>query len=137
MERKFCMIGFCVRVTGLKISKLKKLVGQHMLSPRQIVLAVKKEKRMFIPFAGKNVQIPLVCSECQATLSDVAGCYKKIPTEDLTLRFEVIHDDPYVVQWASGGGDCRVMKEAVRIVVQRHIMQKLKKFGIQCSSKLI
>ncbi len=127
------MISFCVRVPGLKISKLKKLVKDHMLTPRQIVLAVKKAKRIFIPFVGKKIRIPLTCSECQTTLSEFAGCYEKIPTEDLTLRFSVIRDDPCVVQVASAGGDCRVMKEAIRIVVQRHIMQKLKKLGIQCS----
>lgn len=51
-----------------------------------------------------------ICSQCKTTLQELIDLYKNIPTEDLTLRVS----DGRINQSASGGGDCRDMKEQVR-----------------------
>ena len=58
---------------------------------------------------------PEKCDECGTTLWDMVNMYKKVPTEDLTFR--VYRKEKYILQSASGGGDCRLMKNACRSAI--------------------
>ena len=59
------------------------------------------------------------CDECDTTLSGMVSCYEGAPTEDLTLRVYDYEDEVLIVQTASGGGECRDMKEACRFAFMR------------------
>ena len=70
------------------------------------------------------------CNECGTEINDLVDMYKQIPSEDLTIRF---YDEEYVwmiIQTASGGGQCRDMKEACRKAFQLLFLKKLWEYDI-------
>jgi len=65
---------------------------------------------------------PTKCDECGTTLADMVSSYNKIPTEDLTCYITELDRKKALVQLASGGGECRLMKNALRTAMCSLIM---------------
>jgi len=65
------------------------------------------------------------CDECGTEINDIVDQYKTIPSEDLTIRFYDREYEYMIIQTASGGGDCRTMKEATRQAFQLLFLKKL------------
>ena len=54
------------------------------------------------------------CAECGTELNEIISQYETLPTEDLTLRVYDYDEEITISQVASGGSQCRDMKEAAR-----------------------
>ncbi len=74
---------------------------------------------------------PKICEECDTTIDDMVACYNDVPTSDLTCYvFKETEDGlghtipRQLVQLASGGGECRDMKEKLRIAMCALIMAR-------------
>lgn len=57
---------------------------------------------------------PEKCEECGTILDDMISAYDEIPSEDATCYITDWGDQKALAQLASGGGNCRYMKNAVR-----------------------
>jgi len=114
------MIVYYVEVPGMTVEELESFVRDQFLSADELLRKAREEGS------------PDECGECGATLQEFVNQYKTIPSDDFTIRFELINGIAYCSQNATGGGDCRRIKDALRKIVQAHIAEELRKAGHIC-----
>lgn len=110
------MIGFHITVPGMKKQELINFVHDAIPSTKELVRRAKLAK------------LPEKCTCCDATLHRVSRRYKRIPTKDSGLTFpkDQPRMRPQVMQLASGGHDCRRMREGVCRIVHKQLLRRLR-----------
>lgn len=119
------MVGYFVQVTGMTVPQLRQFVRENMPSQKELLrrmrLAGLPEDSFFTGFP----------------LTSFAERYEKIPSKDLTIRVMRVEGYAAVVQHSSGGLGSRKDRDALRRIVQRHIVRKLRAAGHPCTESKV
>lgn len=115
------MVGCYVLITEMKVAELAAFTTENMLSLEELLDQARKKK------------LPAECSCCGEMLEDCVNRYQEVPSSDATIKFEVVDQVSACVQYSSGGGDCRKMKDGLRIIVRDHLARRLRRAGAPCT----
>ncbi len=84
------------------------------------------------------------CKECGSSLKDYADCYydpEQINLKDrkkealIWVRYDWYSRTPAIWQHASGGGECRPIKDRLRLIVRAYFKKKLKAKRIKTTKR--
>ncbi len=106
---------YCIKAKGMTAEEFKEFIITNMIPLKKLLENARKNR------------MPKMCNRCGTTLEEMVRRYKKIPTGDLTFYLD--ENRPILYQTASGGGDCRKMKDGLRRIVRNHFAKKLRKAG--------
>src|SRR3989344_305458 len=130
------MLGFGVRASlpRRKIRMVVHFIAVQGMSRGDLVNFVRKNNLSFqaLLAQAKEARLPEKCPDCGEKLTDMVRAYRKVPTDDLTLRVVHIAQRATVSQIVEDRpAHCRQIQDKLRAIVQEHLVQLLNKAGYE------
>ena len=118
------MVVYYVKVSRIPVTKLVQFAREHI-------------KVGWLLERARKTSLPMQCEKHGCGLVSYVDRYRKIPSDDSTIRFLKERGKAVCVQFSSGeatGGECtcRRIKDGLRKIVQKRLAGSLRRRGFSC-----